>query len=69
MIALFKAYTIEMYIFFVKNVTYCGKKSSVTLPFKNCGNNLKFYCLQPEIAVLRFGCKNIPLGASVNSRQ
>ncbi|WP_334889183.1 hypothetical protein [Nostoc sp.] len=46
-----------------------AKKSSVTLLFKNCGDDVKSYCLQAEIAVLKFGCKNIPLGASVNSRQ
>ena len=68
MVALFRAYTIEIYVFSVKNVTSCGKNSYVTLLFKNCGNNVRFYCLQPKIAVLRFG-KNIPWGASVNSRQ
>lgn len=68
MVALFRVYTIEIYVFFVKNGTSYGKNPSVTLLFKNCGNDVKFYCLQPEIAVLRFG-KNIPLGASVNSRQ
>ncbi len=48
---------------------YVVEQSLVTLLFKNYGNNLKFYCLQPEIAVLRFGYKNIPFGVSVNSRQ
>ncbi len=65
----FRAYTVEIYVFSVKNVTLCGQKALVTLLFKNCGNNVKFYCLKPEIAVFSFGLKNIPLGASVNSRQ
>jgi hypothetical protein len=47
---------------------YVVKQSVVRLLFKNCGNNVKSYGLQAEIAVLRFGRKNIPLGVSVNSR-